>query len=61
MTKYKIVKTFKVAPLLKGLKWKRKGRMMGKQQFYGSNLHFHSEASYDEYRKSYKVKYKKRK
>ena len=41
------------------LRWRRKGRIMSKSKFYGSNLHFQSEASYPQYKEAYKVRYKK--
>lgn len=43
----------------KNLHWKRKGRMMTQNQFYGSELHFRTEKSYMDYKKAYKKKYKK--
>lgn len=35
-------------------RWKRKGRMMSRNQFYSSPLHFATEKSYTEYKKDYK-------
>ena len=50
---------YKVAKDLKGLHWKRNGRMMGKNQWYGSELHLRTEAHYDQYKKAYKKKYRR--
>jgi len=55
--KYK--KKYKVNPKIKGLAWKRKGRMMSERRFYGSSLHFHTEASYPQYKKAFKERFGK--
>ena len=45
---------------LKGLAWKKSGRMMTERQFYGSSLHFNTEAPYSLYKKQFKLRFKKR-
>jgi len=49
---------WKTPKKLKGLAWKKNGRIMTQNQFYSSGLHFNSEADYQTYVKAYKTRFR---
>ena len=61
MVKRKVVRRatrYEVPKRLKGLAWKKNGKMMTERQFYSSSLHFNTEAPYSSYVAAYKRRFK---